>query len=536
VEHEFYMLGHLIEAGISNYQASGDGELLEIVQRAADLLVRDFVNAGPECMDGHEEIEIALIKLFRATGNQDYLLLAEKFLERRGRIKGFGLRVLAEFFSTARFFLKRDNQRKSYLKDHPEHETFNLPPRNDAHTQPQMKTWPRLIHSLLTGKYSQQHRPIREQIEPVGHSVRYTYLQTATAMLYQEKGDETLLASLKASWEQMVTRRMYVTGGLGSLPLIEGFGRDFELDPETAYAETCAALGCMLWNWEMTLITQQAMYADLFEWQLYNAASVGIGLDGKSYLYNNPLESRTGMERKDWFDVPCCPSNLSRVWASLANQITSSDEENIWVHQYISSECSYSPDLEMKLTQESALPWDGKVIVSMELVEPTTCSVHFRMPSWAGGVDVKINGKVEEIILPQTADLGNTASGYDPRRAYYLPIKREWYDGDTIEINFLMLVTVRSQHPKIRTCSGKSALSRGPIVYCLESIDNPNVDIFECMVDAKTLQSSFSEEHFGGCWIIKGSTTNRKEITAIPYMLWANRGESKMTTMLQIKE
>jgi DUF1680 family protein len=286
----------------------------------------------------------------------------------------------------------------------------------------------------------------------------------------------------------------------------------------------------------MTLITQQAMYADLLEWQLYNAVSVGIGLDGKSYLYNNPLESRMGMDRRDWFDVPCCPSNLSRVWASLSNYITSSDSENIWVHQYISSKSTLRSHGLDKLTLESALPWEGQMSISLELDQPKDYTIHLRVPSWAGDVQLKINAEVQEVTLPEATGLEDTASGYDPRRASYLSVFRTWENGDQIELIFPMAIEVRHQHPKIKSCAGRSALTRGPIVYCLESSDNPDVNIFECVIDASSLRPVYRDEHLGGCWVLQGKTINGENITAVPYMLWANRGKSQMTTMLHIEE
>ena len=171
---------------------------------------------------------------------------------------------------------------------------------------------------------------------PVGHSVRFAYLETAIAMLARETGDATLVPALEQAWEHMVTRRMYVTGGIGSLPGMEGFGNDYELDPEYAYAETCAALASLFWNWEMAQLRNQAKYSDLFEWQLYNAAAVGMGLDGTTYLYNNPLTCQGGVTRQPWYAVPCCPSNLSRTWANLSQYSYTHNEGRIFLHQYIS--------------------------------------------------------------------------------------------------------------------------------------------------------------------------------------------------------
>jgi uncharacterized protein len=336
VEHELYCHGHLIEAGVSHFTATGKKGMLKIAIKAADLLVRDFLNAGPEKTCGHEEIEIALLRLFSLTKEEAYLELASQFLERRGRIPRYSWHLLREFTLHNRRNKIVAADRQAYLAEHPGERSFQVPAGNAA-KKPRWITQ-RWYLNALRGFYAQQHAPIREQTIPVGHSVRFGYLETAAAMLHRLRPDERLLHSLEKTWDHMVSRRMYVTGGLGSLPALEGFGRDYELDPEYAYAETCAAIAGMFWNWEMTLNTGQAPYSDLFEWQLYNACAVGIGIEGDSYLYNNPLACRGGITRKAWYSVPCCPSNLSRTWADLGKYIYSAADGALWIHQYIGSQ------------------------------------------------------------------------------------------------------------------------------------------------------------------------------------------------------
>ncbi len=532
IEHELYCHGHLIEAGVSHYEATGEKSALELARRAADLLVQDFLDASPDHTSGHEEIEIALLRLYQVTGRGHYLELARAFLERRGRARPFAAFLLLQNDCVSRRAQFVQEQRKAYLAEHPEQADFQLPPNNFAKMPRAAKL--RWQLSGLTGKYFQMHLPIRRQIVPLGHAVRFAYLETAIAMLYRQDADETLLPALSKSWERMVARRMYITGGIGSLPALEGFGNDYELDPEIAYAETCAALASLFWNWEMAQITGEAKYSDLFEWQLYNAAAPGMGLGGDTYLYNNPLACRGGVTRRAWFAVPCCPSNLSRTWASLGKYIYSFDESNLWIHQYIGSALTVD-DGPWTVQLESGLPWEGKVRI---VTGPSTAAektIHLRLPSWAGNVSVRLNGKSLNLSTFQLPNLQpGTASGYDPRTSRFLPINRVWSPGDVLELDFEMSITLRHADRRVRGHRGKVALTRGPLVYCLESADNPGVDIFTARLEPSSLQTDFSPTLLGGTQIITGKTLDGKDLTFIPYFLWANRDESQMTVWVNI--
>ncbi len=353
---------------------------------------------------------------------------------------------------------------------------------------------------------------------PVGHSVRFGYLETAIAMLLRFRPDATLLSTVEQAWERMVTRRMYITGGLGSAPEIEGFGADYKLDPEYAYNETCASIASLLWNWEMALLTKQARYSDLFEWQLYNATSVGMGKNGDTYLYNNPLAVHGGVTRKAWYVVPCCPSNLSRTFADLGKYIYSMEDNSLWIHQYISSETTVNLGVPVKIKIESDLPWNGKVLIHVEPAEEKEFAIHLRMPS--------VNA------LPP---LTETASGYDPRLAEYQTIRRSWNPkGETLEFSFDTSLQLRRAHPKVKGHASKVALTRGPLVYCLESIDNPDLDIFTAQLNPSSLRDEFVPDLLGGCVVIHAKTIDGKRLKFIPYFLWANRGESQMTVWVNL--
>jgi uncharacterized protein len=516
IEHELYCHGHLIEAGVSHYEATGRRDLLDLCINAADLLVRDFLNASNDKTCGHEEIEIGLIRLYRVTGNEEYLELARRFVERRGRIPFFSAHLLSQFRSYNKRKAYVAEQRKAYLSKHPEYVSFRLPAGNYA--KKPRRSRERWYLNALRGLYAQQHVPVRKQTTPVGHSVRFGYLETAIAMLLREKPDVVLLSTLEQAWERMVTRRMYITGGLGSAPEIEGFGNDYDLGPELAYAETCASIASLLWNWEMALLTRDARYSDLFEWQLYNATNVGIGENGDTYLYNNPLEVHGGVTRQGWYVVPCCPSNLSRTFADLGKYIYSFDENNLWIHQYIGSEMTLDLGVPVQVKIESGLPWEGRVKIQITPETQREFKVRLRMPSWGSSHQ------------PEAA----TASGVDPRNAAYQTIDRAWSpDGEALEFHFDMSIKIRRAHPRVRGHAGKVAVTRGPLLYCLESLDNPGTDIFSAQLDPSSLSDEFVPDLLGGCVVIHANSVDDRPLRFIPYFLWANRGPSQMTVWVK---
>lgn len=518
IEHELYCHGHFIEAGVSHYEATGRRDLLDLCLKSADLLVHDFLNVSNNKTCGHEEIEIALMRLYRVTDKKEYLELARQFVERRGRIPFFPLHFWSQFrrYNERKLFVRE--QRKSYIAEYPEHASFRLP--GDNYTKKSRFSRARRYFNEYLGFYAQQHAPIRKQTTPVGHSVRFGYLETAIAMILRAQPDESLLSTLEQAWERMVTRRMYITGGLGAAPEIEGFGGDYKLDPEYAYAETCASIASLLWNWEMTLLTEKAQYSDLFEWQLYNATNVGMGQNGDTYLYNNPLTVQYGVTRQEWYVVPCCPSNLSRTFADLGKYIYSFDEDNVWIHQIVSSETTIDMGVPVNIKIESELPWNGKMKIHVKPETHKELKIHLRMPSWNS------SNQAEEQL---------TASGYDPRQSDYEIISHTWLpEGETVEFNFDMSIKLRRAHPKVRGHAGKVALTRGPLVYCLESMDNLDINIFTAQLDPSSLRDEFVPNLLGGCVLIHGKTTENKPLKFIPYFLWANRGESQMTVWVNV--
>jgi uncharacterized protein len=527
IEHELYCHGHLIEAGVSHYKATGRTDLLKIARKAADRIVVDFRGKGPRYTPGHQEIEIALLRLHQVTeGDTAYLDMARQFIEQRGKDSRFFFSILQQNANVAQREKYVQQEKQAYLDVHPEFEPFQLPPGNEAKKPANSNL--RWTLSAAAGKYFQQHNPVRKQTVPVGHSVRFAYLETAVAILARESGDKTLIPTLEQTWEHMVTRRMYVTGGIGSLPDSEGFGNDYELDPEIAYTETCAALGSMFWNWEMAQLTGEAKYSDLFEWQLYNASGVGMGSDGKSYFYNNPLTCRGGVTRQPWYAVPCCPSNISRTWADLRNYLYSHNEGNIRVHQFVNSTAEFEKCGGVNIKLETGLPWSGAVRIEVNPPDKQEFNLHIRIPSWTSGWIIQLNGETLEPKVAK-ASSNQTASGYDPRVSCFLPLKRTWSPGDVVEIEFDMDILLHRAHPKVKGHNGKAAISLGPVIYCLESIDNPNIDIFSTQIDLDSFYEYFSPDLLGGTTVIGVKSIEGIPLTMLPYHLWGNRETSQMT-------
>jgi len=510
IEHELYCHGHLIEAGVSDFELNGESALFRIALRAVDRVVDDFSAGNSRDTPGHEEIEIALLRLYRAAGKEKYLRTAEGSLDNRGRARSFGFSVARQFFRVGRREKEVRRRGEVFLRTHPGYIPPEPPPEHEV-VKPAGSIL-RLYTEALSGRYFQQHTPLRRLAGPAGHAVRFVYLETAAAMLAGETDDTELTALLERSWDRMVTEYMYVTGGLGSVPGTEGFGIEYALNNETAYAETCAALGSIFWSRELAFLTGGARYHDLMEWQLYNAAAVGMGVDGAGYFYHNPLCSRTGMKRQQWYAIPCCPSNISRTWANLHSYIYIEDESGIRVCQYADSRfIGRCAEIDMKCT----LPWSGEADIRIDSVTLAEFTICLRIPSWSETTTVRYNG--EPVDVPDAPLFPATAAGTDPRKSRWLHLQRIWSAGDRIEICFDMGIKLRHAHPRVADCREKAAVSRGPLVYCLESCDNPGIDIFASRLHPETLDSFFEPQILGGVTVIQARSELSDGLTLIPY-------------------
>lgn len=529
IEHELYCHGHLIEAGVAHHQATGERALLDIAVKAADRIVADFAGKGPTKTPGHQEIEIALLKLYKVTGQQPYLNMAHQFLDQRGKTKGFARHIIGQFMDSGKREKYVDEQKEQYKQAHPGEEIGRVPPANAVKSpRGAMLRW---YLGALNGQYFQQHLPLTKQTIPVGHAVRFAYLQTAAAIYARITGAADWVPALKESWKRMVERRMFITGGIGSLPHMEGFGRDYELDSETAYAETCAALGSIFWNWEMAQLTGEAHYSDLLEWQLYNAALVGMGQNGKCYLYNNPLAVRNGIQRRTWYEIPCCPSNLSRTWASLMGYILSADEDTITIHQYINSRHEVKEEKSGQITEisiETALPGEG--VVTIRVNGAVGRNLRLRIPSWAQEARVVVNGEItRRISAPPREALA-------PQESEWITLHHDPQNGEIIELTFDLSVRLLCADPHMRDHKNKAALARGPIVYCLESINNPEVDIFKTVLDPTSISIEENSEFLGNLPLIKARSSAGEPLTFIPYHAWGNLGPSQMTVWVNVSK
>lgn len=504
--HELYCAGHLIEAGVAHFEATGKRSLLDVVSRYADYIESVF---GPEpgqkrgyC--GHEEIELALVKLYRATGEGRYLRLAKYFVDERGRTPYYFDLEAAERGGPGFY---ESNLSRGTLR--------------------------------ASRQYNQTHKPVREQDEAVGHAVRAMYLYSAMADLAGETGDETLLLACKRLWDHLTSKRLYVTGGIGSSAQNEGFTADYDLPNETAYAETCAAVGLVFWSHRMAQLERDARYVDVLERALYNGVISGVSLDGKRFFYENPLASRGGVTRQEWFGCACCPPNLARLLAALGQYVYSAADADVAVHLYMQNTAKVTVQGQpVTLRQETAYPWSGSISIGMDLEVPATFALHLRVPGWCRDAELRINGKSMDLA-------GTVVRGY-------ARIGREWRGGDKVELSLNMPVERVYAHPRVADDRGRVALQRGPLVYCLEEEDNAVDPDTVFLPRSAPLEAHTDERLLDGVVTIGGAATvadvspwdgalyrplaagsSRRTITAVPYYAWDNRGPGAMRVWIR---
>ena len=515
--HELYCAGHLIQAAIAHHHATKSQVLINVAIKFANLLVSLYLGGKRKGVPGHEEIEMALIALYRSTENLNYLKLAEDFINRRGNVSNFKTYVVNQYInllSSLRIAKKKNQEFNSSLerKNAIKEEESEVAEWTSNLT---LKSQLILFKENLNGAYIQSNVPVREIFEPVGHSVRIMYLFCGMADLYSEIGDKSLLIALRRVWLKMVKARMYITGGTGSEKSTEGFKKDFVLKNEDSYSETCAAIGNMMWNLRMLLITGNCKYADLIEKLLYNAMLVGQSIDGKEYSYDNPLVSYGKDKRSEWFRCACCPPNIARIIASLGDYIYSTSEKGIWIHQYIGNTANLNLGSNViKIIQKSELPWKGEINIKLELSENQKFSLFIRIPDWSHDTNININGQKHSDVI---------------NNGKYVEILRNWLDNDEIDLTFNMIPTFVESDPRIKGNRKRVAISNGPLIYCFEQFDNENIDIFNSVISKnQDLRVLFKKELLGGVNIITGTNTDGNKFTAIPYFSWNNRGVNNM--------
>jgi DUF1680 family protein len=488
--HELYNLGHMIQGAIAYYRATGDRTLLDAGTKFVDGYL--LPNFGPGAdkkplLSGHPEMELALIELYRTTGEKKYLELAGYLLQGDERIK--------------------------------------LPQRGYV--------------------YHFCGIPFTTRTHLEGHAVRAMYACCGATDYYLETGDATYLKTLNVLWEDLVSSQMYVTGGVGARSEGEAFGDSYELPNFTAYGESCAAIGNMMWNWRMLAATGEAKYADVIERALYNGINSGMSLDGTMYCYRNPLgfdPSGGDHIRNPWYDTTCCPPNLERTFASLPGYFYSTSKDGLYVHLYDNSQLDWHLEdgTGLKVAQKTNYPWDGATEITVTPAKPTEFTFYLRVPGWSDGTQVSVNGKA--------------VSGATPGQ--YLSLKRSWAAGDVINVKFGMTPKVIEANPRVVDDYGRVAVQRGPLVYCLEQLDQPDgVQLFDVSLDVRSKGgAAFHEEVrkdlLGGIVVLKHDGAVREaansqsalyrsfssesakarqvELSFIPYYAWANRAGTPM--------
>ncbi|HEO8420860.1 TPA: glycoside hydrolase family 127 protein [Yersinia enterocolitica] len=511
--HELYCAGHLIEAAVAYYQATGKKQFLDIMCKYADYIDSVF---GPEedklkGYPGHQEIELALVKLYDVTGNQKYLHLSKYFIDERGN--------QPHYFDIEK---KKRNDTKPFWF-------------NDDYA------------------YHQAHKPVREQKEAVGHAVRAKYMYTAMTDLAVKTQDESLKKACEELWNNVTQKQMYITGGIGSMEFGEAFSFNYDLPNDLSYTETCASIALVFWANRMLQLDANNKYADVMELALYNGTISGMDLDGKKFFYVNPLEvlPEACEKRKDkkhvksvrqkWFGCACCPPNLARLIASIGHYIYSQKEKEVFVHLYMGNETTVQiENNKVKLTQQTNYPWDGDVsmIVSPEREESFT--VAFRIPGWAKGTVMKLNGE----IIDHIPFMKNG----------YVYLNRKWQENDHIELSFPMVVERIQSNPQVRHNVGKVALQRGPVVYCLEQVDNGENLHGVILPRNAELKANYDSELLEGVVSITGEAermeqtnwndslyrpvedkTTSVQIKAVPYYAWCNREPGEMIVWVNEK-
>jgi DUF1680 family protein len=498
--HEDYNAGHMIEAGVAYYNATGKRKLLDVCIKWADQFDALFGPGKRDWVTGHQELELALVKLYKVTKNEKYLKLSDWLLSERGKklAKGY---TWTDWKDTA---------------------------------------------------YAQDVLPVKQQTQITGHAVRAMYMYTGAADVAAQTGDVDYMKAMRNVWEDVVYRNMYITGGIGSAGSNEGFSVDYDLPNEQAYCETCASVGMVFWNQRMNSLTGNAEYIDVLERSLYNGALDGLSLSGDRFFYGNPLASRGQHQRREWFGTACCPANIARLVASLGNYIYAKSDDAIYVNLFVGSNTTIplkSGNVGVKM--ETNYPWEGKVKLNIDPARKSKFKIYLRIPNWVQGKTVP--GDLYKFDEDGTtpAPIGITVNGQSfsalEHEGYYV-IERNWQKGDKIEYILGMDANVVVAREELKQDKNRVAIQRGPIVYCIEGADNngkawnviiPGNTKFET-IDYKVLDESVKALTAEVPVVTVGEDglslkTEKKKIIAIPYYTWANRGKNEMQIWLPTK-
>jgi len=508
MNHELYCAGHLMEAACARHQYSGDDRLLDVAIRFADHIDRTFGPDKNTGMPGHQEIEIALMRLYRATGDDKYMELCRHLVMDRAEAWSV-TDLLADVRDQASLSRIADDKRMPFIERKDDEATTSY-----GFAKLPLGAVPRSISNFYTGKYFQAHKPVNEQLVAVGHAVRANYYYAGAADLYLETGGRELIDALSKNWHNTIDKRTYLTGGQGAIPIIEGYGKDYEL-PHRSYTETCAAISSFFFSWRMLEATGEAVYAGQMERALYNAILGGLSLDGKKFFYRNPLEARGDLEREPWYVVACCPPNIARVIASIDRYIYGASEDTAWINQYITGGAIFRADGgEVSVVVESGFPWKGGVMIGTGTGVSRKMTMKLRQPSWSDSLMIEVNGKPLE---------------YEVEPGTYLTLTREWNNNDTVELIFDMSPRFVFGRKEVTANRGKAAIMRGPLVYCFEDVDNEGLNVHSMKIDTTVpLTDEWEPDLLGGVYTVSAKTASGKTAKAVPFFCWANRGPSHM--------
>ena len=516
LEHQMYNAGHFFEMAVAHQQLTGEPKVLDSAKLFADHIDGIFGPNKRYDVDGHQEVELALIKLYRATGERRYLDLAKFFLDERGHAHG--------------------TERKPF---DPKSEIRPTQPEGKITPEQQREFWHARLR-IRDGRM-QDHKPVIEQHEAVGHAVRAGYMYAAMAdvvRFMEAPGYENALDHL---WNDVVSRKMYITGAIGTGQYDdEGFGDPYLLPNRSAYCESCAAIVHVLWQHRMALLKGQAKYADVMELALYNGMLSGISIAGDRFFYQNHLASENGGSRSSWIGLSCCPSNLARIIPQIGGLAYACGRKQVLVNLYVAGEASVKMDdgSTLKLTQQTEYPWDGRVRLTVTPEQPAEYTLSLRIPGWALGnpvpSDLYFTGKTQP--EPVTLKVNGGTVGATPGADGYVHLKRTWKAGDVVELDLPMPVQRVYAHENIKEDVGKVTLMRGPMVYCVEAAGQPNVDIAHLALPADAeLSAEHHSDLLGGITVIKGpALADGKPVTltVIPYYAWSNREKGAMTVWM----
>ncbi len=494
-KHEDYNAGHLIEAAIAYFEATKKDALLNVAIKFANHIDTTMRINNKKWFSGHQEIELALMKLYNLTNNKNYLNLADWYLQQRGK----------NIYTYGTNWIKPD--------------------------------------------YWQDMSSVKDQNEITGHAVRAMYMYTGAADVAEVTGDTGYLHAMKTVWEDVVYRNMYLTGGIGASGDNEGFSKDYDLPNDKAYCETCASVGMVFWNQRMSQLTGDSKYFDVLERSLYNGALDGLSLGGTKFFYDNVLASNGAHERSEWFGTACCPANITRLVASLGNYIYGISKDALWVHLFVGSNTMIKIDgIEVGVTMQTNYPWNGNVSLRLDPVKEQNFKVMMRIPGWLSGNTVPGDLYMQNFSgdTPGITVNGQQIS-YKQTNGYAI-IERKWKRGDVVMLTMPMHVQQITSKEQLVYNNNKIALQRGPIVYCVEGIDNNN-EVYNMYIPKSTEIESVSYNVSSEPVIALSFTAKQlvadnegtqvliqdKKVTAIPYYTWANRGNSEMQVWIPSK-